>query len=350
MRRRGAIPCRGRSAPDIPSHRTAAPASTRTHTPEPGPEVRHPPMIPLRDDVPSHTVPVVTCTLIAINAGVFLYEANLPDRELERLFDTYATTPLYTARGERPSGALLERVDAFRKDVADAGSGTRPTGQDGRRRRAADTPPSIADQPWWVIVADDGFKRWLARRGETVDDFPPESVPWAARLLPLLTCMFLHGGWMHLIGNMWFLYLFGDNVEDGLGKGRFVAFYLAGGVLGSLAHAAVDTASPIPTVGASGAISAVMGGYMLMYPQARVLALVPLGRVMQMIELPALMFIGLWFVMQAFQGVASLRPEASGGGTAWWAHIGGFVFGVLWVVIVPKSNERGSWIDQFHIR
>jgi membrane associated rhomboid family serine protease len=145
----------------------------------------------------------------------------------------------------------------------------------------------------------------------------------------VFTSMFLHGGWLHLIGNMWFLWVFGDNVEDRLGTPLFLVFYLLGGVAAALVQVLVDPGSPIPAVGASGAISAVLGGYLVMFPQARVISLFILIIFPFLLEVPAALWIGLWFFQQWLNGLAALQLDAAQGGVAWWAHIGGFVFGVI---------------------
>jgi membrane associated rhomboid family serine protease len=162
------------------------------------------------------------------------------------------------------------------------------------------------------------------------------------RILPLFTSMFLHGGWLHLIGNMLFLWIFGDNVEDRLGHVRFLLFYLMGGLVASTAHILSDTHSTLPTIGASGAVAAVLGAYSYLFPGARVLALVPLGFFLQTMEVPAKIFLGLWFLLQIFSGATTLavtRGE-SVGGVAWWAHIGGFLFGFLVVFIFYRERRK----------
>lgn len=145
-----------------------------------------------------------------------------------------------------------------------------------------------------------------------------------------IVAMFLHGGFMHLIGNMLYLWIFGDNVEDRLGHVKFLFFYLVAGGVASWAHIASDPGSKIPSLGASGAIAGVLGVYLVLYPRARVLALLPLGFFSQLVKIPALWFLGFWFLQQSFSGVWDLRARtAQTGGVAWWAHIGGFVVGVL---------------------
>lgn len=165
---------------------------------------------------------------------------------------------------------------------------------------------------------------------------------------PLVTSMFLHGGWIHLGGNMLYLWIFGDNVEDRMGHGRYLVFYLACGLAATAAHIFANPASKVPSLGASGAIAGVLGAYILLYPKARVAALLPLGFFTQVIQLPALFFLGWWFVQQFFAGVLSLGVRsAQTGGVAWWAHIGGFVAGaaLVWVFRRPerKPAERDLW-------
>jgi hypothetical protein len=140
--------------------------------------------------------------------------------------------------------------------------------------------------------------------------------------------MFLHGGWMHLIGNMWFMWIFGDNVEDRMGHGGFLVFYLLCGIAASVANMALMPHSHMPTIGASGAIAGVLGAYFLLYPGARILTLIPIFIFIRFVELPAFVFLGFWFVMQFFSGAAAI----TGGNTsnvAFWAHVGGFVAGMV---------------------
>ena len=155
----------------------------------------------------------------------------------------------------------------------------------------------------------------------------------------LITSMFLHAGWLHLGGNMLYLWVFGDNIEDKLGHGRYIVFYLICGLISSGLYVYVEPHSAIPTIGASGAISGVLGAYVLLFPKARVLTLVPIFIFLQFIELPALVILGLWFVLQFFSGLASLGYQtAESGGVAWWAHVGGFVAGLI--LILPMRKFR----------
>jgi membrane associated rhomboid family serine protease len=165
-------------------------------------------------------------------------------------------------------------------------------------------------------------------------------------LLTLVTSMFLHGGWLHLIGNMWYLWIFGDNVEDRMGHGRFLLFYLAAGVVASLVHSALQPGSPMPTVGASGAIAGVLGAYAFAFPRAKVLTLVPIFFFVQIIAIPALLLLGIWFAFQFIAGTMSFGAARASGGVAWWAHIAGFVFGFLVMMMFSRRlTSRAEVVD-----
>ncbi len=164
--------------------------------------------------------------------------------------------------------------------------------------------------------------------------------------LPLFSSMFLHGGWLHLIGNMWFLWIFGDNIEERLGHFRYLFFYLLCGVGAGLAHIVFNWGSTVPTLGASGAVAGVLGGYLLLYPHARVLTLVPFFFLM-LLELPAYLILVYWFVIQLFSGAASVGVQsAQGGGVAWWAHVGGFLLGLVLVKkFAGKQRPRRGYYE-----
>ena len=170
-------------------------------------------------------------------------------------------------------------------------------------------------------------------------------VPAAFAWPTLLSSMFLHGGWLHIIGNMWFLWIFGDNVEDRLGHGRYLAFYLLCGAVAGIAQALVSPDSYIPTIGASGAIAGVMGAYFVLYPRSRVLTLIWLFVFVDIVEIPAVFFLGFWFLMQLFSGVGSVAQTAGNhGGVAFWAHVAGFLFGVAAVFVFRRSErQRVEW-------
>jgi membrane associated rhomboid family serine protease len=167
---------------------------------------------------------------------------------------------------------------------------------------------------------------------------------WAAAVglphtyVPFLTTMFLHGGWLHVIGNMWVLWIFGDNVEDRMGPLRFLVFYLSCGIAAGVIHVVTNPASKVPAVGASGAIAGVMAAYFVLYPRARVLAMFPIVIFPIFFELPAWIYLGFWILAQVFSGTLAVATRTQVAGIAWWAHIGGFAFGILtfWAFLRPR--------------
>ncbi|MDX1908874.1 MAG: rhomboid family intramembrane serine protease [Bacteroidia bacterium] len=185
------------------------------------------------------------------------------------------------------------------------------------------------------------------------------ALPWTV-YAPFLTNMFLHGGWLHLIGNVWTLYIFGDNVEDRMGRGPYLIFYLLCGLLASMTHYITNQHSPLPALGASGAIAGVMGAYMFMFPKSRVDMLIPIFYIPFFFQMAAFWYLGYWFVLQLINGALDAGATATGGGVAFWAHIGGFVAGVLlyrvfrrkayaepdqWKTykLDPRYMRRGRW-------
>lgn len=156
----------------------------------------------------------------------------------------------------------------------------------------------------------------------------------------LLTSMFLHGSWLHLGSNMLYLWIFGDNVEDALGPIGYSVFYLLGGLLASVAHILVNPASTLPTIGASGAIAAVLGAYLVLYPASQVRTLIPLGFYVRIALLPASVVLGLWFVIQLFQGFLTAGSGADAGGVAVWAHVGGFAAGAILAWLIASPNRK----------
>jgi membrane associated rhomboid family serine protease len=231
-------------------------------------------VVPLRDNIPTRIVPVVTYVLIALNVAAFIYELSLGPN-LEAFFRVWAIVP---------------------RDLTAYFAGE-PTG---------------LPFPAWVT---------------------------------LISSQFLHGGFLHVAGNMLFLWIFGNNVEDKLGHLRFVIFYLACGVLAGLSQWFFSAYSVVPSLGASGAIAGVMGAYILRFPNAEVLTLVPLGFFMWTFRVPAFFFLGFWFVQQAFYGVAGLNVPTNvgmqSGGVAYWAHAGGFVFGAILGPLLGLFADRG---------
>jgi membrane associated rhomboid family serine protease len=223
-------------------------------------------MIPLRDVIPSRTIPVVTVTLIVINAVLYAYE-------------------------------------------------------------------------WMIWAADpDLLQAFVYHYG-----LVPVRFHWAS----VFTSMFLHANFLHVLSNMWFFWIFGDNVEDRLGHGRFLVFYLLCGLVAAVAQTIMSPYSRVPTIGASGAIAGVMGAYLVLYPRSRVLTLIP-PFIFWVVEIPAVFFLGYWFLIQLFNGVGTIAATTSttSGGVAFWAHIAGFVTGVSLVFALRRpERQRVEWWD-----
>ncbi|MEN8212339.1 MAG: rhomboid family intramembrane serine protease [Thermodesulfobacteriota bacterium] len=233
-------------------------------------------MIPIRDNQPSNSLPVVTYILMGINLLVFLLQMQIGSGE-EVFFYSYGLVPAkYT---------VYEMSRHF----------------------------SIVNQ-----------------------------------IFSIFTYMFLHGGFLHFLGNMWSLYIFGDNVEEYFGPLRFAGFYLLCGIISGLFHFFINPISMVPTIGASGAIAGVMGAYFLLYPKARILTLIPIIIIPWFVEIPAFIFLGFWFLIQFFNAAGS----GAGAGIAWWAHIGGFIAGLVLVKLNKKMPKTGAdqKISQFTIK
>jgi rhomboid family protein len=182
-------------------------------------------------------------------------------------------------------------------------------------------PPPMLEQffhLFGIVPARYTHPDWAVWVGFPIDNY------W-----PFLTSMFLHGGWLHIIGNMWALWIFGDNVEDRMGPFRFAVFYVLCGIVAGVTHALTNPNSTIPSVGASGAIAGVMGAYFVLFPRARVVVLLPILFLPFFFELPAFLYLGFWILMQFFSGTLSLAAPGDVGGVAWWAHVGGFASGVV---------------------
>ncbi len=172
---------------------------------------------------------------------------------------------------------------------------------------------------------------------------------WFERYYPLFTSMFLHGGWMHILGNMWYLWIFGDNVEERMGHVRYFFFYILCGLAAAFTHIYMNPNSGVPTVGASGAIAGVMGAYFILFPHSRVITLVPIFFFVDIIEIPAFFYLAFWVILQLFQGTLALAAPANSGGVAWWAHFGGFVAGAVLVFLFRKRRKTlpRTYPDQY---
>ncbi len=256
-------------------------------------------MFPLRDDIPSVRLPIVNYGLIALCILVYAVQMMSPDGG-EQIVLKYGLIPARVVRNDSgPMTAML--------------------------KVPVETPRGIQ-----VVQKE--------------QELPPLSVaPW----ITAFTCMFLHGGLMHIVGNMWFLVIFGDNIEDRFGHVPYLVMYLVSGLAAGALQIAADPSSTLPTVGASGAIAGVMGAYFLLYPHARVVTLVPLGIIWQTVLLPAPLFLGIWFV---FQIASAAFTESGMGGVAFWAHVGGFVAGLGitwwgrqsgWLAPPPRGTPAG---------
>jgi membrane associated rhomboid family serine protease len=180
-----------------------------------------------------------------------------------------------------------------------------------------------------IVPARYSHPEWAASVGFPLDDY------W-----PFITSMFLHGGWLHIIGNMWTLWIFGDNVEDRMGTARFVVFYLLCGLAAGLVHFFTNPNSTLPTVGASGAIAGVLGAYFLLFPYSRIIVLLPIFFIPLFFELPAITYLGIWILSQVFSGTLSLGLPEDVGGVAFWAHVGGFSAGKMLLGLFVKRGRR----------
>ena len=187
-------------------------------------------------------------------------------------------------------------------------------------------------------LAPEGYNRFVSDFALFPLDFTKALLQNRLEVGMLLSYMFLHGSLYHLISNMWALWLFGDNVEDRMGPLRFLGFYLVSGLISGLAHIYFNPASPVPTVGASGAIAGVMGAYLLMYPTAKIVTFIPIFFIPWFINVPALIYLVFWFVIQINSALAG-QESAATAGVAWWAHIGGFVFGMIGFPFFIKSKH-----------
>jgi membrane associated rhomboid family serine protease len=248
-------------------------------------------MIPVGDFLRRRTTPYVNWTLIAINVAVFVYMLTL-DQRPDRLV------------GNIP----ISEADRFLFDW-----GFVPACVTDMIGYNSDASQAVLRQ----VCPEDRSRNWLQ----------------------LLTAMFVHAGWAHIAGNMLFLWVFGDNIEDRVGHWRYLAFYLVCGFAASALQIALAPGTDVPSVGASGAIAGVLGAYLVLYPTAMVQVVI-LPLVFLPFFLPAIVLIGFWFAMQLFAGVAELGQATAGSGVAWWAHVGGFIAGLLLILVLRKQNRR----------
>jgi membrane associated rhomboid family serine protease len=261
-------------------------------------------VIPIRDVNPTSSTAWLTLALIAANVAIFVFwepTFGTPEAQQEFLFCT-AEIPFEVSNQTR---------------LADGGLGARQAIQE-----------SLGAQP---------------EQAAALQAFLQSRCPDKSWLASIFVSMFLHGSWLHLGGNMLFLWIFGNNVEDRLGRVMFVLFYLLGGLAATGLQLAFDPNSAVPNVGASGAIAAILGAYLVMFPSARVHTLV-IFFFITFVDLPAVFVLLSWFVLQLFSGVGEMGPEV-GGGVAYWAHVGGFAFGaaVAWLFYRDRGREPAAW-------
>jgi membrane associated rhomboid family serine protease len=266
-------------------------------------------VFPLKDNIPTDRFPFVTVALIAINVFVFLFlqhPTGFSSVDNETVVK-YGAIPYELTHPGKKCG-LGDRVSPGGVLVT-SGNGT--VACEGKVVQTAEGPTKIR------AIAGSEPSTWLT----------------------IFTAMFMHGGFLHIIGNMLFLWIFGNNVEDAMGPLKFLAFYLLSGVAALALQVAFSPDSTVPTIGASGAIAGVLGGYILLYPRARVLTLIFLIFFVTFIEIPAVLVLGLWFLQQLYFGVADLS-DPTGGGVAYFAHIGGFAFGLIFIRVFATRVRR----------
>jgi membrane associated rhomboid family serine protease len=272
-------------------------------------------LIPLKDNIPTDRFPLVTVAIIAINVFVFLFlqGASLSGEQVDtKTVVEYGAIPhRVTHPGDK---CVLVKVNGA-------------NGQEQVFCKGDPKYPAAVQVPGCSNAA-------LGEECRVHLKEPPA-------FLTLFTSMFMHGGWLHIIFNMLFLWIFGNNVEDSMGRVRYILFYLLGGLAAVGAQVAVDANSEVPTVGASGAIAAVLGGYLILYPRARVLTIVFLFFFFTFIEIPAMVMLGIWVFLQFLPAVGQLaNPDvAGGGGVAYFAHIGGFVFGMAAIMLFAHRKS-----------
>ena len=263
-------------------------------------------MIPLKDNIPTSRFPLLTVIFIALNIGIFVLQTQFPVEPAE-------------------SKAGLEAIDASAIEYgAIPARITHPGNDDCAFQRTGGGGTEI--------VCGDTL---------TPADEPIEQAPW---WFTVLASMFMHGGILHLAGNMLFLWIFGNNVEDSMGRLRFLLFYLLAGVVAVYAQALLDTDATVPTIGASGAVAGVLGAYALLHPRARVLCLVIVIFFVTLIEIPAMLMLGIWFLLQFLPAVGqtAISEVGEGGGIAYFAHVGGFLFGLATIKLFADRHRRGE--------
>jgi membrane associated rhomboid family serine protease len=283
-------------------------------------------VLPLKDNIPTARFPVVTVVIIAINVAFFIWQWTYPTTpELSRLgvksIDQssleYGAQPYrITHPGESGDCAIgLVRVEGNQVEQGVVCPGT----------------PEYEEAPQLGQQAE---QQGLSGGGVV----PLDQAPW---YVTLFTSMFMHGGILHIAGNMLFLWVFGNNIEDSMGRGKFVAFYLLAGLIAVYSQAALDPSSTAPTIGASGAVAGVLGGYALLFPAARVITLIFIVFFVTLVEIPALILLSIWFVLQFLPALGEVAVDVGGsGGVAYFAHVGGFLFGLAAIKLFATRRRE----------
>jgi membrane associated rhomboid family serine protease len=284
-------------------------------------------VIPLKDNIPTERFPVLTVLLIVINVAVFVWQWQFPlDGDLER---AGLTTGIDQSAVEY--GAIPFRV-------------THPGDSECSLGAVEQSGGALAAE---IVCQGTSELRQAERFGEQDAGLQPIPLEQAAWWLTLLTSMFMHGGILHLAGNMLFLWIFGNNIEDSMGRPRFLLFYVLAGLVAIYAQSLIDTSSTVPTIGASGAVAGVLGAYALLHPRARVLSLVIIIFFVTLIEVPAMILLGIWFVLQFIPaiGQTAITDLAGGDGVAYLAHVGGFAFGLAAIKLFANRYRERSRLE-----
>jgi membrane associated rhomboid family serine protease len=288
-------------------------------------------LFPLKDNLPTRRFPIITLLLIVINVGVYVWQTQFP---VEPKLEQVGLGAIDASALEY--GAIPQRITHPSESECFFGVVPQGRSQLGQEVVCEGTPELAEAERRAGETA-------IGPRGETVTVEAPVPLEQAAWWLTILTSMFMHGGLLHLGGNMLFLWIFGNNIEDSMGRPRFVLFYLLAGTVAVYAQAALDPSSTVPTIGASGAVAGVLGGYALLHPRARVLTLIFIVFFVTLVEVPAMVILGIWFLLQFLPAIGQTAlPEVAGeGGVAYFAHVGGFIFGLAAIkLFVGRAREK----------
>jgi membrane associated rhomboid family serine protease len=279
-------------------------------------------VLPLKDNIPTSRFPVITVALIAINVAIFIWQLNFPtDQKLDQVGFGHID------QSSLEYGAIPYRIT--HADDRDCVIGGVPDSQG--QLEAGVVCPGTADYDRAVAIG---------RQDAQATPIPIDQAPW---WVTLFSSMFLHGGFLHIAGNMLFLWVFGNNIEDRLGRLWFPIFYLLAGLIAVYTQALIDSSSTAPTIGASGAIAGVLGAYALLYPRARVLTLIFIVFFVTLVEIPALILLAIWFLLQFVPALGQVAVETGGGqGVAYFAHVGGFIFGLAVAAVILSISRRGG--------